>query len=89
MTGPTAAERRIVALEAQLAEQERIVRKHICSPRQTWRVTLTLPVQAAQAVDAQAHKHGTTKSELIARIMEGARTGTQVLKTDQMPILPN
>ena len=84
-----AAERRIAALIPAGREGTHRAQAH----RQTRAKDATrgprAAVQAAQALDAQAHKHGTTKSELIAGIMESARTGTQLLQTDQVPILPN
>ena len=76
MTGASAAERKIAALEARLAEQERIVKKHTGQPTpEKRRVGLTLPLAAAQELDAQAHRHGMSRSEFVAAIMDGARTG--------------
>ena len=86
MSGPSAAERRIAALESQLAEQDRIIRKHTGRPTpKTRRVTLSLPIAAAQALEKMARQSGATKSQLITGALEGKQTGTRIVLAQPDP----
>ena len=69
-TGPDAAATKIAELEATIAEQERIVRKHTGkgTPKKR-RITITLPVRDIQTIEYSARQVGMTRPEYLRSIL--------------------
>lgn len=88
-TGPGAAGKEIRQLKAVIAEQERIVRRHTGKPTPTKRrVTISIPVEDIQTIDAQARQAGMTRPEFIRTCLVG-QPRRRILKAEPTtPALP-
>ena len=88
IAGPTGAERRIVALEATVKEQERIVRRHTGrnTPRKR-RISLAISHEAAQRLEKEASAAGMSKSELVDNVIMHTPRDKRLVIKQPLPAL--
>ena len=89
--GPSAAERRIAALEATVAEQDRIIRQRTGRPTpKTKRVSVAIPLADLAQYEKQARHAGMTRAEFLRGLLASR---TRALEAgadhhDHKPALP-